>query len=137
MARANGGLGDWTFDAAAWGARTLGGIDPDRVSAYMCAADAVLVPSEYEGFGLATLEALGCGVPVIATPTGVAPEALSGIDGTYCLPFDLGTWREALAAILADPDPHVAGAGGAAEYASDAMAAQAIAVYRATVEQAG
>ena len=30
MARANGGLGDWTFDAAAWSARTLGGIDPVR-----------------------------------------------------------------------------------------------------------
>ena len=30
MARADGGLGDWTFDAAAWGARTLGGIDPIR-----------------------------------------------------------------------------------------------------------
>ena len=97
---------------------TLGGIDPDEVSTYMCAADAVLVPSEYEGFGLAALEALACGVPVIATPTGMAPEALSGIDGTYCLPFDLGTWRAALATILEDPDPHVDGAARAAEYSS-------------------
>lgn len=116
---------------------TLGGVDPDDVSTYLCAADAVLVPSEYEGFGLATLEALACGVPVIATPTGIAPEALAGIEGTYCLPFDLGTWRQTLAAILADPDPHVAGAERAAHYSSDAMAAHAAAVYEEVAAEAG
>ncbi|MBI5310560.1 MAG: glycosyltransferase family 4 protein [Actinobacteria bacterium] len=114
---------------------TLGGVDPNDVSAYMCAADAVLVPSEYEGFGLATLEALACGVPVIATPTGIAPEALDGVAGAYCLPFDLGTWRETLAAILDDPDPHVSGSARAAEYSSDAMALRALAVYESIAEE--
>lgn len=108
---------------------SLGGVDPEKVSTYMCAADAVLVPSDYEGFGLAALEALACGVPVIATPTGIAPEALAGIDGTYCMPFDLGTWRAALTAILEDPDPHVTGAARAAEYSSQAMAEHAFDVY--------
>ena len=42
------------------------------------AANAVLVPSEREGFGLAVLEALACDVPVLATPVGIHPEALAG-----------------------------------------------------------
>lgn len=108
---------------------TLGGVQPGDVAAHVCAADAVLVPSEYEGFGLATLEALACGVPVIATPTGIAPDALADVAGTYCLPFDLGGWRETLAKILDDPDPHVDGAERAAAYSSDAMATRVVEVY--------
>ena len=42
----------------------------------MNAANAVLVPSEREGFGLAVLEALACDVPVLATPVGIHREAL-------------------------------------------------------------
>jgi teichuronic acid biosynthesis glycosyltransferase TuaC len=108
---------------------TLGGVQPDDVAAHVSAADAVLVPSDYEGFGLAVLEALACGVPVIATPTGIAPEALADVAGAYCLPFDLGSWRETLAKVLDDPDPHVDGADRAAAYSSDAMAGRVVAVY--------
>lgn len=104
---------------------TLGGVAPEAVGTWISAADVVLVPSEYEGFGLATLEALACDVPVIATPTGIAPEALEGVAGTFCLPFDLGAWREKLAEILAEPDPRVAGAERAARYSTDAMAERA------------
>ena len=57
------------------------------------AANAVLVPSEREGFGLAVLEALACDVPVLATPVGITPEALEGIAGTLCAPFDAAAWR--------------------------------------------
>ncbi len=61
---------------------TLGGIAPERVPLLVNAANAVLVPSEREGFGLAVLEALACDVPVLATPVGVHPQALAGIAGT-------------------------------------------------------
>ena len=57
---------------------TLGDVDPDQVPLYVNAANAVLVPSEREGFGLAVLEALACDVPVLSTPVGIAPEALEG-----------------------------------------------------------
>ncbi len=40
------------------------------------AANAVIAPSEREGFGLAPLEALACDVPVLATDVGVAPLVL-------------------------------------------------------------
>ena len=48
---------------------------------YVNAANAVLVPSAHEGFGLAVLEALACDVPVLATPVGVHPAALDGVAG--------------------------------------------------------
>ena len=54
-----------------------GGIEPARMSTWMNAADAVLVTSDYEGFGLACLESLACEVPVISTP--LAPVSLTVI----------------------------------------------------------
>ena len=44
-------------------------------------ANAVLVTSDYEGFGLAAIEALACDVPVLSTPVGIAPYALGGVRG--------------------------------------------------------
>ena len=55
---------------------TLGRVHPVEVPLYVNAANAVLVPSAHEGFGLAVLEALACDVPVLATPVGVHPAAL-------------------------------------------------------------
>jgi glycosyltransferase involved in cell wall biosynthesis len=48
----------------------------EHLGDYYSALDAFCLPSESEGFGLATLEALFCGVPVITTKTGFAPELL-------------------------------------------------------------
>jgi teichuronic acid biosynthesis glycosyltransferase TuaC len=109
---------------------TLGGVDPERVPLYVNAADAVLVTSDREGFGLATLEALACGVPVLSTPHGVAPEALAGVSGTLCEPFREREWRQALERILTDPDPRVSGRESAARYSSVAMAERVAAAWR-------
>ena len=57
---------------------TLGATAPDHVTLAINAANAVLVPSDAEGFGLAVLEALACDVPVLATPVGVHAQALDG-----------------------------------------------------------
>jgi glycosyltransferase involved in cell wall biosynthesis len=75
---------------------SLGGVAPERVPLWVNAANAVLVPSEREGFGLAVLEALACDVPVLATPVGIHAEALDGVAGSLCAPFDLARWRAAL-----------------------------------------
>ena len=49
---------------------------------YYAIADMFVLPSAYESFGLVLLEALACGVPVIATRVGVAPEIIrDGMNG--------------------------------------------------------
>lgn len=101
---------------------TLGGVDPGRVPLWVNAANAVLVPSEREGFGLATLEALACDVPVLATPVGIHPEALDTVEGTLCEAFDLERWSAALAPHLRDTDPRVEGRAVAMRFSAKAMA---------------
>ncbi|HEV3094648.1 MAG TPA: glycosyltransferase, partial [Solirubrobacteraceae bacterium] len=96
-------------DAAGARLLTLGGVAPERVPLYVNAANAVIVPSEREGFGLAALEALACDVPVLATPVGIHRQALDGLAGSLCAQFDLAEWAAALAPHLARPDPRVAG----------------------------
>ncbi len=83
----------------------LGDVEPERVPLWVNAANAVLVPSEREGFGLAVLEALACDVPVLATPVGVHPEALAQVAGALCAPFELERWRAALEPHLRAPRP--------------------------------
>ncbi len=100
----------------------LGAVDPTQVPLWVNAANAVLVPSEREGFGLAVLEALACDVPVLATPVGIHADALEGVAGTLCAPFDLARWRAALEPHLAAPDPRVDGRQSAARFSARAMA---------------
>jgi glycosyltransferase involved in cell wall biosynthesis len=111
-------------------------VDPADVPLWVNAANAVLVTSEREGFGLAVLEALACDVPVLATEVGIAPEALAGIEGTYCGPFDTAAWQEALAAHLAAGDPRVAGRVRAERYSSDRMAERVVEAWRALLNPA-
>jgi glycosyltransferase involved in cell wall biosynthesis len=47
----------------------------DDLTAYFSAADLLLVTSEYEGYGMALVEALAAGIPVLSTDVGIAREA--------------------------------------------------------------
>jgi len=49
----------------------MGRIEQKNLPAYYNAADVMVMPSHYESFGLVSLEALACGIPVVATPVGV------------------------------------------------------------------
>lgn len=102
--------------------QALGGVAPELVPVWVSAANAVLVPSEREGFGLAVLEALACEVPVLATPVGIHEQALAGIAGTLCAPFDLAGWGAALAPHLAGSDARVHGRASARRFSAQAMA---------------
>ncbi len=109
---------------------TLGAVDPERVPLMVNAANAVLVPSEREGFGLAVLEALACDVPVLATPVGVHRAALEQVAGTLCAPFDLATWRTALEPHLREADPRVEGRTSASRFSAREMAVRVAAAWR-------
>lgn len=67
------------------------------------AADLFLLPSESESFGLAALEAMACGVPVVASDTGGIPEVVTDGEVGYLLPAGrVEEMAEAGTRILAD-----------------------------------
>jgi glycosyltransferase involved in cell wall biosynthesis len=111
----------------------LGGVEPELVPLWVNAADAVLVPSEREGFGLAVLEALACEVPVLATPVGVHAQALADVEGTLCAPFDAASWTAALEQVLQSGDPRVLGRSAAEAWSVPLMAARLAAAWRAAL----
>jgi teichuronic acid biosynthesis glycosyltransferase TuaC len=124
--------------AAACGAelRTGGSIEPEQMPLWLNAADTVLITSDYEGFGMAAVEALACDVPVLSTPVGVSPYALEGIEGCFCAPFDVETWAPVARRHLESPDPRVAGAARAHTLSAARMAERVIEAYRAVVDEA-
>lgn len=109
---------------------TGGAIEPERMPLWLNAANAVLVTSDYEGFGMAAVEALACEVPVLSTPVGVAPYALGGVEGCLCAPFETASWAAAARPHLEAPEPRVAGAARAASLSAARMAERVIEAYR-------
>jgi teichuronic acid biosynthesis glycosyltransferase TuaC len=108
---------------------TLGSVPPDRVAEWINAANAVLITSENEGFGLAAVEALACDVAVISTAVGIVPHLLADLPGCH-----VGEWDErrfALAArrALEQPGTRVEGRGRAAGFGAAAMARRVAAAY--------
>ena len=107
---------------------------PSDVPLMINAANAVVVTSEREGFGLAALEALACDVPVLATDVGIAPLALKGVRGTLVAPFDLQRWLAAVKPHLDAPDPRIEGRARAALFDSNRMAMRVFEAYRALTQ---
>lgn len=116
---------------------TLGGVPPERVPLYVNAANAVLITSAAEGFGLAALEALSCDVPVLATNVGAHPETLAGVEGALCAPFDLEGWSEFLRRYTECPNPRISGRPRAAEHSAQRMAVRVADAWRALLADGG
>lgn len=116
--------------------RTLGGVPPSLMRAWLNAATAVVIPSEHEGFGLAAVEALACDVPVLATPTGAHAETVGRVPGCLCAPWDRERWAAALAPHLAADDPRVAGGPVAREHGTDVYARRLLDAWRSILPPA-
>jgi N-acetyl-alpha-D-glucosaminyl L-malate synthase BshA len=69
-------------------------------------SDVFLLPSVTESFGLAALEALSCGVPVVAFAVGGLPEVVGDDGGILVAPRDLGAMALAVRRLLEDEALH-------------------------------
>ena len=75
----------------------------DAVDELLRCCDLFLLPSESESFGLAALEAMACGAPVIATRTGGLVEVIpEGIAGNLFPVGDVEAMGDAAIAVLSD-----------------------------------
>src|SRR5262249_58185351 len=90
-------------------------------------------PSLVEGFGLPPLEAMACGVPVLASDGGSLPETL-GDAAVMLPPRDPEAWAEAIRGLLRDEGRRKQLVGRGAERARafpvEATAAATLAAYR-------
>ncbi len=75
--------------------------EEELVSLYN-AADVLVMPSFYEGFGFPALEAMACGTPVVASNAAALPEVV-GDAGLLIDPHRPESIAEAIARILSDP----------------------------------
>jgi len=77
----------------------------DDVADLLRGGDLFLLPSETESFGLAALEAMACGVPVIASRVGGLPEVVTeGESGFLATVGDVSTMTERAIEVLRDPE---------------------------------
>lgn len=76
---------------------------PEELVQLYSACDVFVSPSLHESFGLPTLEAMACGRPVVATPTGIVPELEAyGLKGLEIVPIgDAGKLAQAIIRLLA------------------------------------
>ena len=65
----------------------IGAVDQQELPLYYNASDVLVIPSYYESFGLVALEAMACGIPVIASRVGGLPTTVKDSKTGYLVPW--------------------------------------------------
>jgi glycosyltransferase involved in cell wall biosynthesis len=82
----------------------LGGLPPADVPALLRSADVAVFTPWYEPFGMAPVEAMACGVPVVASAVGgIVDTVVSGLTGEHVPPRRVDALAATLRELLADP----------------------------------
>ncbi|GGG06128.1 putative glycosyl transferase [Rhodococcoides trifolii] len=116
--------------------RFVGTLDHQHLLAELHAADAIVLPSRYEPFGIIALEAAAAGTPVIAsTAGGLGDAVMDGVTGSSFAPGDVAALARAVRGVLDDPDAAQARAVAArerltVEFGWPAVAAATVQVYQ-------
>ena len=115
--------------------RFLGELPWDQVVLHYQALDLFCAPARWEGFGLTPLEAMACGVPVVAADVGAFDQLIPTAAGTLVPAGDQAALTEALRGWIDDPARLAAGGLAArahvvAQHRIEDEAAAICAVYR-------
>lgn len=74
-------------------------------NSFLNGLDMFVLPSRAEGFSLSTVEAMACGLPVVATRCGGPEEiVMNGDSGLFVPPGDPAALADAIGRVAADPD---------------------------------
>jgi glycosyltransferase involved in cell wall biosynthesis len=115
-----------------------GYVSPEEMPALYAAADLFVFPSLYEGFGLPVLEAMACGVPVVASNVSSIPE-VAGDAALLVGPRDAAALCDAMERILKDSDLRATlrhrGLERAATFSWERAARETLAVYEEAVKK--
>jgi D-inositol-3-phosphate glycosyltransferase len=103
--------------------RLLGAVPAHEMPAWYRSADVVAATPWYEPFGISPLEAMACGVPVVATAVGgLADTVVDGVTGDLVPPRDPRALSTALRRLLADEMRRAAYGAAAVDRAASAYA---------------
>jgi len=87
----------------------LGARDQDTLQYYYSAAEALIMPSDYESFGMVALEAMACGTPVIASEVGgLAFLVQDGVTGFHVPNREPEALADRIRTILTEPERRAA-----------------------------
>ncbi len=77
-------------------------MSPERLAALYAEADAFVLASHFEGYGMAYAEAIAHGLPVIGSHAGAIPDTVPPDAGLLVTPGDVAGFARALRGVIAD-----------------------------------
>lgn len=82
----------------------VGSVAPERLTAFYSSADLFVLPSRFEGYGMAYTEAIAHGVPVVGTNVGAIPDTVPPGAGILLPPDDVEALAVTLRRLIDDPE---------------------------------
>jgi D-inositol-3-phosphate glycosyltransferase len=116
----------------------MGKKDQNTLQYYYSAAEVVVMPSNYESFGMVALESMACGTPVVATQVGGLQHLVqNGITGFTVPHDDPVALEESLTQLICKPELRAQMSRNSIEYAKtyswDIITPRIIDLYKKTI----